>query len=121
MLSQREAARAWGVSRATIQRAIKSGKLSVLADNTIEPSEMVRAFGEPASHPQNRLAVPDEPTQSQAVSHPEMTRLQAENEHLRAMLVEKDARIEDLRSAMRLLTDQREPATKSFWAKLIGR
>ena len=58
---------------------------------------------------------------SQGVNHPEMAQLQAENEHLRAMLDEKDARIEDLRSAMRLLTDQREPAPKSFWAKLIGR
>jgi DNA-binding transcriptional MocR family regulator len=120
MLSQRQAAQAWGVSRATIQRAIKAGKLSVLADKSIDPSEMVRAFGEPVSHPQNRLTVPDEPTMSRGVSHPETALLRAENEHLRAMVAEKDARIDDLRNAMRLLEGPKGTAPRrSLWARLF--
>lgn len=126
MLSQRRAAQAWAVSRATIQRAISIGKLSVLADGTIDPSEMVRVFGEPASQlsrPMSRLTVPDEATNEPPLSHPDTSKLRAEIEHLKAMLLEKDARIEDLRGAMRLLTDQRtaEAPSKGFWARLRGR
>ena len=119
-MSQRQAAHAWGVSRATIQRAIKAGKLSLLADNSIDPSEMVRAFGEPASHHQNRLTAPDEPTVSRVVSHQETALLRAENEHLRAMVAEKDARIDDLRNAMRLLEGPKGSAPRrSLWSRLF--
>jgi hypothetical protein len=52
MLSQRRAAQAWGISRATLQRAVSSGKLSVLPDRTIDPAEMlrVRIPTKPAMH-----------------------------------------------------------------------
>ena len=44
-----EAARMWGVSRATINRYRKSGKISVMADGssvTVDASEMIRVFGQ---------------------------------------------------------------------------
>lgn len=162
MMSHREAAKHWGVSRATIQRAAASGRLSLLADRTIDPAEMVRVFGEPPSHPEPPRATgtdttrghPEpgvshpEPGGEPGVSHPEplvtipreatpsrpeppaeTTRLRLENEHLRTMLAEKDARIDDLRVAMRLLTDQRPvtpvpappPIKTGFWSRLKGR
>ncbi len=121
MLSQREVARHWGVSRATIQRAIKAGKLSVLADKTLDPSEVVRVFGEPASRPDTRPTEPDEPTKSRVTTLPETAILEAEIGHLKAMLAEKDARIEDLRGALKLLTNQRPTPTKGLWERLTSR
>ena len=44
-----EAARMWGVSRATINRYRKNGKISVTADGsavTVDASEMIRVFGQ---------------------------------------------------------------------------
>lgn len=154
MMSHREAAKHWKVSRATIQRAAASGRLSLLADHTIDPAEMVRVFGEPPSHPEPPRAtgtdttrghpepgepgvshlvplvtIPREATPSRPEPPAETTRLRLENEHLRTMLAEKDARIDDLRVAMRLLTDQRPiapvpapaPIKTGFWSRLRGR
>ena len=36
----------WGVSRRTIQRAIQSGKLSVSSDGQLDPSAMLRVYGD---------------------------------------------------------------------------
>lgn len=128
MLSQRAAATAWGVSRTTLQRAIKSGKLSVQPDGSIDPSEMLRAFGEARSgsvgHPTGPLGPP--------VGHPDKTALLAELDRLKVvlstkdamiaakddMLAEKDARIADLRQAMNLLSAP--IASKPLWKKLFG-
>jgi len=37
----------WGVSRATVYKHIKSGKLSRLADGLVDLSEVLRVYGEP--------------------------------------------------------------------------
>ena len=110
-LSHREAARAWGVSRATIQRAVKSGKLSLTPEKTIDPAEMVRVYGEPASRPESRQIVPSEA----GVSHPESALLRAENEHLKALLAQKEQNLEDLRRAMALLTHERPSEPRRRW------
>lgn len=138
MLSQREAAQTWRIGRETISAKIKSGELSLTSSQKIDPAEMLRVFGEPKARPLKasqgrrnpseatqgqRPSRPPEATQDQGASHPDTTQLQAEIAHLKTLLVEKDARIEDLRGAMRLLTDQRtaEAPSKSFWARLRGR
>jgi hypothetical protein len=66
MLSQREAGSKWHVSRATIQRAIKRGKLSLTPHKTIDPAEMLRVFGEPEPAPSR----PNEPLEPPP-SHPD--------------------------------------------------
>lgn len=105
-MSQREAARAWGVSRATLQRYIAAGKLSLTTEKLVDPAEMVRAFGEP-KRPQEP-AQPDrveplestnDPAQSQRIAV-----LEAEISGLRATLAAKDSHIIDLRSQVQLLT-----------------
>ena len=143
MLSQREAAQTWRIGRETISAKIKSGELSLTSSQKIDPAEMLRVFGEPKAKPLKASALkasqgrtnpseatqgqrpsrPPEATQGQGASHPDTTQLQAEIAHLKTLLVEKDARIEDLRGAMRLLTDQRtaEAPSKGFWARLRGR
>lgn len=127
MLSQREVARTWGVGRTTIQRAIKSGKLSVSADGTLHPSEVVRAFGEPAGHPRDRPSRPDDATMGQVEGQGVEVALRAENAALKAQLEAKDAllaakeaHLADLGQALRLLKGPEERPRKSFWAKLTG-
>jgi hypothetical protein len=46
-LSLREAASTWRLGRETLNKAIKSGKLSLTTDKQIDPAEMLRVFGEP--------------------------------------------------------------------------
>lgn len=46
-ISVTEAAKEWGVSRTTIYQKINDGELSRNSDKKIDPSEMLRVFGEP--------------------------------------------------------------------------
>jgi predicted DNA-binding protein YlxM (UPF0122 family) len=42
----------WGVSRATVYKHIKTGKLSRLADGLVDVSEVLRVYGEPSKNTQ---------------------------------------------------------------------
>ena len=120
-LSQRQAAKVWGLSRATIQRAIASGKLSAEPGGTIDASEMLRAFGEarPAqSRPEQVAHVPLVPPDEQAEKAAELARLRAELEAARAMLDAKDQIIaakDEAIAAMRLLTHDQAPRKRRWW------
>ena len=118
LLSQREAARAWGVGRASIQRAIASGELSQTSEKRIDPAEMVRVFGEPG-HPAGRPDGPLEATPSappeQAAHAARLAHLEAENAALRELLAAKDANLSDLRSQVRLLTHDTTTQPKRRW------
>lgn len=133
-LSQREAAQRWGVSRATLQRAIKAGDLSAV-EGRIDPAEMLRVYGEPKSRPVGRLGEPlesssepggPEPAQvAQSVARSRLTELEAEVQRLRdalaakeALLAAKDENLTDLRSQVLMLTHDRPapaPAKKKRW------
>lgn len=99
------------MSRATVQRAIKAGKLSLTPSKTIDPAEMVRAFGEPVSR---TVASQAEPREA-GVSQVEYDRLRAENEHLRAMLDVKDANLADLRHALAWAAPESPPRPRRHW------
>ena len=89
--------------------AIKSGKLSLTTDKSIEPAEMLRVFGEP-SRPASRLTVPDEPT-------PEwlrMASLERENALLQQTIAAQVGTIAALEQANRLLTHDRT-AKRRWW------
>ena len=123
MLSQRRAAQMWGISRGTLQRAITSGKMSVLADGAIDPSEMLRVFGEASSDPLRPSVGPLGPPPS----HPNEIALQAEIKILRAALAAKDEiiaakeqNLDDLRHALKLLEGPTTTRRRSLWAKLTG-
>jgi hypothetical protein len=125
MLSQRQAAQVWGVSRATLQRAISSGKLSVSAEGRIDPAEMLRVFGAAKSSSKSGPHEPLGPPLSRGDEPP----LKAENQALRAalaakeeLIVAKDRHIADLSQALRLLTGPSTSTPKlSFWQRLFGR
>lgn len=114
MLSQREAASKWLMSRATIQRAIKDGKLSLTPDKRIDPAEMLRVFGEP-SRPESHQTRPDNSTYEPPLRERE---LEAKVEHLTALLAAKDENLADLRAqVLRLSHDIPEPfpSRRQWW------
>lgn len=118
LMSQREAARRWGLGRVTIQRAISAGKLSVTAEKLIDPAEMVRAFGEPKPA-QSRPETPDvashEPTQEPVHLAVTIARLEAENAALRDLVQRADAeRDRALDTVQRLLAHDGTPRRR-WW------
>lgn len=108
-MSQREAARAWGMSRATIQRHIAAGKLSATRDGdgkyVLDPAELQRVYGPPKADPMEPIDTPHEPVAADVV---ELAVLRAENAALRANLA-------DLRDAMQRLTHDGGPARGRRW------
>ena len=122
-----EAAKATGKSKATISKAIKSGRVSARKDETgtfhIDPSELHRVY--PSTVHSERKDTP--------ANTPEMTdiggtirELQARLEAAHERLSDKETVIADLKEdrdrwrqqATALLTDQRP--TKSLIARLLG-
>lgn len=111
LLSQREAARAWGVSRATIQRSIARGELSQTSEKRIDPAEMVRVFGEPADPARNRPKEPVEATPDPAIR---IAQLEAELAASRRENELQAANLADLRSQVRLITHDGAPRRR-WW------
>jgi len=130
-----KAAQVSGKSKSTINRAIKSGKLSAQRNEDgsydIDPSELARAF--PAKHSGTPALEPDlNQTELVQIKALEM-KLEAAHERLqdaRDRLVEKDDIITDLRSdrdtwrqqATRLLENHGNGSekTKGFWRRLLS-
>lgn len=56
-ISVTKAAKEWGVSRTTIYQKINDGQLSRNSDKKIDPSEMLRVFGEPISKKRTERSV----------------------------------------------------------------
>lgn len=134
MLSLREAATAAGVSKSTIQRAIKSGRLSATRTDdggySIDPAELHRAY--PARNTDD-VARTDAAGQDATSPAPAATAmLEAELASLRELLRRADREADDLRAdrdawraqaenasaTVRQLTDQRE--RPSWWRRLTG-
>lgn len=125
IVSISEAAKLAGCARSTIYDYIKTGKLSVTtgADKktkTIDTSELIRVFGRlndsnvATKSDNSERQVIHERTEIQTVR---ISELEKENEKLKALLSEKEERIKDkqahiesLDNAMRLLEDQRQKA-----------
>jgi len=110
MLSQREAAQLWAIPWTTFRRAVKAGKVSVGADKSIDPAEMVRAFGEPAARAVTGTNGPLGTSAAQPLAHPDFVRLKVlemETSLLREMLARADAATADLRSEVLRLTHEK--------------
>lgn len=137
-----QAAEMCGWSKGSLSKAIKSGKISVLAKTKagfqLDPSEVLRVF------PKKRETTSSEQSETQ-VKHIENSSLLGEVEALRQQLVTTDHernrereqltdRIDSLQDMLNdekserrqltaLLTDQRgkptEPPRRGFWAKIM--
>lgn len=121
LLSIREAARQWGVSRATLQRHVAAGKLSQTTDATgkpgIDPAEMVRVYGEPGRSQAGPIRPPEAATEATIEQATKVARLEAEVSGLRDLVAEKDRRISDLQNAVALLGHEKaeQPARRKRW------
>lgn len=128
-----EAAKAAGKSKPTIQRAIKSGKISAKKNQdgsySIEPVELDRVY------PLVTRSSNDTGTMKQSVTPEETAVLQAKLEAAEQRIADKDRVIdylqrnldeerEERRKLTLMLTDQREKASKKpaegFLDRLIG-
>lgn len=132
-LSKREAARQWGKARATIDRDVASGKLSLTPDKLIDPAEMIRVYGEPKGQqgrPKAEASEPAEATPEATGKASEIVALQAKLKVAEAMLAkeqEERAReradlqrnIDTLTTAMQLLGHDRapDPKKKRWWQR----
>lgn len=102
-LSLGQAAKETGVSKATISRALKSGKLSGEKDGNqykIDPAELFRVFPKDVSETPERN---DPQPPAELEKDKEIIELRVKLEAAEKMLEEKDARIQDLRDAQKLL------------------
>lgn len=121
-----EAAKATGKSKATISKAIKSGRISARKDETgtfhIDPSELHRVY--PPTVYSEQKETPANTAENANIDGT-IRELQARLEAAHERLSDKEAVIADLREdrdrwrqqASALLSDQRP---KGFWGKLFG-
>lgn len=123
-----EAAKATGKSKATISKAIKSGRVSARKDETgtfhIDPSELHRVYPPTASseHKETHETTPEKTNIDGTIRE-----LQARLEAAHERLSDKEAVIADLKEdrdrwrqqATTLLTDQRAP--KGLISRLFGK
>lgn len=116
------AARLCGKSKATISRAISSGKLSASRQGNgyaIDPAELARVF------PWNNATIAQPPQRNDTQpppatpSRPSTDALETENRLLREMLDRERETVTDLRERLTktqaLLADQRQPPPRRKW------
>lgn len=124
-----EAAKATGRSKATISKAIKSGRISATKNEIgtfhIDPAELHRVYAPTVSSEHKETASkPEVVTGNDGLIRELQARLDAMHERL----TDKETVISDLRDdrekwrqqATALLADQR-PKSAGFWARLIGK
>lgn len=121
-----EAAKATGKSKATISKAIKSGRISAQKGETgtfhIDPSELHRVYPPAVSSEQEETPAK---TSTKTDNDGSIKELQARLEAAQERLADKEGVIADLREdrdrwrqqATGLLADQRP---KGFWKRLFG-
>ncbi len=126
-LSLGEAAKAAGVAKGTISKALKSGKLSY-ADKTpagyqIDPAELFRAFPrkQPETVEYERLETPKETVETAVLR----AQLDAAERRAATAEADRDAWREQAQRATLALTDQRaapQPVPqRGFWSRLFSR
>ena len=123
-----EAAKATGKSKATISKAIKSGRISAVKDESgtfqIDPAELHRVYTLTVSREQRETP---ENLQANTENDGRIRELQARLEAAHERLTDKETVIADLREdrdkwrqqATALLADQRPRL--GFWARLVGK
>jgi len=122
-LSLGEAAKAAGVAKGTISKALKSGKLSysekTSAGYKIDTSELFRVFPrKPLETPQSeRLETPAETTELAVLR----VRLDAAEQRASDLSKQLDRAHEEKLRLMALLPAPNEKGRQGFWSRLRGR
>lgn len=125
-ISPAEASRKWGVARSVMYRDMNSGKLSYTLDEkekrVLDPTELVRVYGEPQSHNASKGSTDasHETTQAKSVDSQvidaykeRITDLKDYIEVLKGQLVEKDSQVQALMSQLSETTQRLLPSPES--------
>ena len=121
-ISVTKAAKEWGVSRTTIYQKVNKGELSRNSDKKIDPSEMLRVFGEPILKKRTERSVntvQSTPLNSQSVQYNTDIEHQLEletlkNEHLRQQVSDQKQLIENYQQQIGQLNKTLEKANASI-------
>ena len=113
----------WGVSRATVYKHIKAGKLSRLADGLVDLSEVLRVYGEPSKNTVRYK-------KTSAVESQENTLLIDKIAFLESQLAQAEKReewlkgqVETAQATIKLLEHKQpsaQPSKKSLLGRLLG-
>lgn len=124
-LSLREAVKHFDVSRPTLQKALKSGKISGVQDGqghwTIDPAELTRVY-RPRRLSMDKASHSEEPLSTPTQKHLDTKALEREVELLREMLAKAETNADQWRTLaerQQLLLEDRRP--KGFFQRLFGR
>ena len=121
-ISVTKAAKEWGVSRTTIYQKINDGQLSRNSDKKIDPSEMLRVFGEPISKKRTERSannVQSTPLNSQNVQRNtdvehQLALEKLKNEHLSQQVSDQKKLIEDYQQQIAQLNKTLDKANASI-------
>lgn len=121
-LSVSQAAKDWNVSRQTIYKYMRSGRLSKNDDGTVSASEMIRVFGEkkPSVSDVQQITVSDK--QEIDSLQGEVTTLKKQLEFLTDEIEQYKIRENWYRQQIELLQPKRieDKTKKSFLSRLLG-
>lgn len=121
-ISVTKAAKTWGVSRTTIYQKVNDGELSRNSDKKIDPSEMLRVFGEPVLEKRTERSVDSvqsTPLNSESVRYNTGTEHQLaleklKNEHLSQQVSDQKKLIENYQQQVAQLNKTLDKANASI-------
>ncbi|AMN51073.1 plasmid replication DNA-binding protein [Psychrobacter sp. P2G3] len=121
-ISVTKAAKEWGVSRTTIYQKISNGELSRHSDKKIDPSEMLRVFGEPILKKRTERSVnsvQSTPLDSQSVQYNtdiehQLALEKLKNEHLSQQVSDQKKLIENYQEQIAQLNKTLDKANASI-------
>ena len=121
-ISVTKAAKEWGVSRTTIYQKVNDGELSRNSDKKIDPSEMLRVFGEPVLKKRTERSVnsvQSTPLNSQSVqyntdSEHQLALEKLKNEHLSQQVSDQKKLIENYQQQIVQINKTLEKANASI-------
>ena len=121
-ISVTKAAKEWGVSRTTIYDKVNAGQLSRTSDKKIDPSEMLRVFGEPVLKKRTERSVDSvqsTPLDTQSVQYNtaiehQLALEKLKNEHLSQQVVDQKKLIENYQQQLAQLNKTLDKANASI-------
>ena len=109
----------WGVSRATIYKHIKAGKLSRLADGLVDITEVLRVYGEPKSDTQRDKPSPVVDTQETKLLLEKIAFLESQLSQAEKREDWLKGQVEKAQETIQLL-EYKHPAKKGLFGRVIG-
>jgi predicted transcriptional regulator len=108
----------WGVSRATIYKHIKAGKLSRLADGLVDVSEVIRVYGEPKSDTPRDKPATSIDTQETKLLLEKIALLESQLSQAEKREVWLKGQVEKAQETIQLL-EYKQPTKKGLFGRVI--